>query len=234
MTKSEGAPARSRSVEDYLKTIYKIESDGVPATTGSLANRLALTPASVTGMLQRLAGLDPPLVDYEKRRGATLTEAGRRRALLTLRHHRLVETFLYDVLGYGWDEVHDEAETLEHVISEALEDRIAERLGHPVTDPHGDPIPAKDGTIPEILDAPLGSVAVGGPITVTRVSDADAAMLRYLAEIGLTPGAGVVVIGRGPFDGPITIRVVGGGEHALGRRLASKVYVRTREGGSAE
>ncbi|MFH1278313.1 MAG: metal-dependent transcriptional regulator [Candidatus Eisenbacteria bacterium] len=225
MMKIVSGPIGSRSIDDYLKVIYKIEADEEVPTTGRIAALLELSPASVTGMLRRLSTHDPPLVDYEKHRGATLTGAGRLRALETLRHHRLIELFLHKVLGFGWDEVHEEAENLEHVISETLEDRIAERLGHPTVDPHGDPIPAKDGSLPELGDVALISVYPGAAGVVSRVKDGEREVFRYLGGIGLVPGAEVTVVGRGPFDGPVTVRTANGEEHALGRNLASKVYL---------
>jgi DtxR family Mn-dependent transcriptional regulator len=140
----------SEAVDDYLKAIFELAGDGDGrASTASLAKRLSVAPASVTGMLRKLSEDEPPSVIYEKHHGARLTKHGRSRALEVIRHHRLIELFLHDSLGYRWDEVHDEAEKLEHAISETLEDRIAERLGHPEVDPHGHPIPRKDGTIPK-------------------------------------------------------------------------------------
>lgn len=230
MTKFTMGSIGSGSADDYLKTIYKIETDGELPTTGRIAGRLGLAPASVTGMLRRLSTLEPPLVEYEKHRGATLTGAGRLRALETLRHHRLIELFLHEVLGFGWDEVHEEAEILEHAISETLEERIAERLGHPTVDPHGDPIPGKDGSLPESREIPLLSMYPGSSGTVSRIKDGEREVFRYLGRIGVVPGAGVTVIGRGPFEGPVTVRTDEGEEHALGRGLASLVYLSAGKG----
>ena len=155
-----------------------------------------------------------------------LTERGRLRALEVIRHHRLLELFLHDSLGYSWDEVHAEAEKLEHAISETFEDRIAQKLGDPEIDPHGHPIPRKDGTIPQRNEIPLLDVAVGTETKVSRVSDNDAEILRYLFGLGIVPGAFIEVIERGPFDGPLILRVADQAEgRALGTRVARQIHV---------
>lgn len=184
----------SRSQEDYLKQIFLLGDGGGMVSTQDLADRLEVRPASVTGMIQRLAELE--LVRHEPYRGVRLTESGRRVALEMLRHHRLIETFLARVLGYGWDEVHDEAERLEHVISERFEARIAETLGHPTHDPHGDPIPDADLQLPPALDeVNLACVDCGVPMILTRVSSQGCDDLHYLGRLGLAPGAVIVVVG---------------------------------------
>ncbi len=226
MTKKEAARPLSKSVEDYLKTLYVIETDDRPSKTGQIAMRMGVRPASVTGMLQKLARYEPPLVEYRKHRGATLTAEGKKRALEVIRHHRLIELFLHEVLGYGWDEVHDEAEKLEHVISEEFENRIAERLGDPVVDPHGDPIPAKDGSMPVVKAIRLVDMEPGDSAVVSRVTDGSSELFRFLAAAGIVPGAPLRLIERGPFDGPWTVRV---GESDRDERLslsvAAKVHV---------
>ena len=216
----------SQAVDDYLKAIFEIAGDRSRASTAALAKKLGVAPASVTGMLQKLAEQDPPSVEYEKHHGARLSETGRRRALEVIRHHRLIELFLHRTLGYTWDEVHDEAEKLEHAISETLEDRIAEALGDPQVDPHGHPIPRRDGSIPKRRDLPLLDMVVGGSATVSRVSDRDPAVLRYLSGIGIVPGVQVSLKERGPFDGPLMLGVDGVAEtRALGPRVAAEIHV---------
>lgn len=198
-------------MQDYLKSIYRIgeESGRLSVTTSEVAAVLGVTAASASGMLKKLGQLG--LVAQEGRRGAvTLTADGRAAALEVIRHHRLLETYLVTRLGVPWDEVHREAEVLEHHLSEELEARIAEALGHPDRDPHGDPIPTLGG---EVVDAPtdrLSDLPDGASATVSRVSDHDPALLRYLADKGLVPDAAVQVVRRGPFGGPIRVRVAGG------------------------
>ena len=217
----------SHAVQDYLKAVYELEEDHGRASTSALAAALGVAPASVTGMLQKLSEVSPRLVDYERHHGVTLTPAGRNIALEIIRHHRLIELYLAEALGYRWDEVHAEAEKLEHVISEAFEDRIAAVLGHPTHDPHGNAIPAKDGTVPPQATTPLTAVDAGQTARVARVRDDDPALLRYLAELGLVLDATVTVSDRAPFDGPLHVRVGGGGQaaHALGRTITDQVYV---------
>ena len=216
----------SQAVDDYLKAIFEIAGDRSRASTAALAKKLGVAPASVTGMLQKLAEQDPPSVEYEKHHGARLSEPGRRRALEVIRHHRLIELFLHRTLGYTWDEVHDEAEKLEHAISETLEDRIAEALGNPEVDPHGHPIPRRDGSIPKRRDLPLLEMVVGRSATVSRVSDRDPAVLRYLSGIGIVPVVQVRLKEKGPFDGPLMLGVDGIAEtRALGPRVAAEIHV---------
>jgi DtxR family Mn-dependent transcriptional regulator len=210
-------------VEDYLKAIYEIERRGSAAATNDIAQQLSIAAASVSGMLRRLA--DQGLVEHERYRGVRLTEAGRRVALRTLRRHRVIEAYLAQALDYPWDRVHDEAERLEHAASDELIDRMAAAIGEPATDPHGAPIPTRWGEIDE--RAHLGTIAELAPgdhCRVVRVSDDDAMRLRYLGEVGLTPGAEVMLVSRAPFDGPLVLRV-DGAERAIGPALASYVMV---------
>ena len=194
-------PAVTRAMEDYLKALFELgENDVKPR---DLAAAVGVSSASVTGMLQKLAQLR--LVTYRKYHGASLTPAGRELALETLRHHRLLETYLARALGYGWHEVHDEAERLEHVISEDFEERVDALLGHPTHDPHGDPIPRRDGSLPATSGGPLSALEVGACAIITRIIDQDRAVLTYLAEHGLVPGARVRVVAKAPFDGPVTV-----------------------------
>ncbi len=216
----------SEAVDDYLKAIYEIAGERGRASTASLARKLRVAPASVTGMLQKLALRKPPPVQYRKHRGARLSEHGKLRALEVIRHHRLIELFLHRFLGYSWDEVHDEAERLEHAISEQLEDRIAERLGDPEVDPHGHPIPRKDGSIPPRRDLSLLDVFVGAESTVSRVSDRNPDMLRYLSELGIAPGTKIRLTERAPFDGPLMLEVgKARDKHALGPTVAGEIRV---------
>jgi DtxR family Mn-dependent transcriptional regulator len=217
----------SRSTDDYLKAIFELSEIESPVSTSALARRLDVAPASVTGMLRRLSTLDPPQVEYEKHRGGRLTPSGRARAVEMIRHHRLIETFLHDTLGYSWDEVHAEAEQLEHVISETLEDRISAQLGDPTTDPHGHPIPRKDGTIPATRDGPLATLEVGEPARVSRVPDHDADLLKHLAQLGLVPGVRFTVRRKDPYDGPVTVRTDADDEdRVLGAHAAAVIFVR--------
>lgn len=197
----------THAIEDYLKEIYDLTANGGAAATNAIADRLGVAPASVTAMLKRLAAADPPLIDYQKSQGAALTEAGRSVALEIVRHHRLLETYLHQVLGYPWDEVHAEADRLEHVISEAFEEKIAAALGHPERDPHGDPIPARDLTLPALTDAPLSALHAGQRATITRVRDSAPALLRHLQTLGVVPQARVTVLAASEFDGNLTLQV---------------------------
>jgi DtxR family transcriptional regulator, Mn-dependent transcriptional regulator len=211
------------AVEDYVKAIYTLQGSGEPASTNALAARLDVTPAAVSGMLRKLAALG--LVEHEPYRGVRLTERGRLVALEVIRHHRLLELFLVESLGMGWDEVHAEAEVLEHVLSEELEELIAAKLGHPTLDPHGDPIPSRELAIADDAGScDLYQLEPGDRGTFVRVSDADPEMLRFLTERGITPGARLEVIERQPFDGPLSVRA-GRRVHVLGAVLARAIRV---------
>ncbi len=212
----------SRQIEDYLKVIYKILESDSTATTSAIASALAISPASVTSMLKKLHDLK--LVRYERYRGVSILPPGRKIALEVIRHHRLIELYLQSALGYPWDRVDAEAERLEHVISEEMEDRIDELLGHPTVDPHGDPIPSKGGVVARPDHRSLSDLGVGESAIVQRVSDQDAAKLRYLAGLGLVPKAKVRVLEKGPFDGPLVLRV-GNARRVVGRELAAEVKV---------
>jgi DtxR family transcriptional regulator, Mn-dependent transcriptional regulator len=210
------------AVQDYAKAIYTLESRDGAASTTELATLLEVRPASVSGMLHKLSALG--LVEHERYRGVRLTERGRRVALEVIRHHRLVELFLVESLGMTWDEVHAEAEVLEHALSEELEELIAAKLGNPTVDPHGDPIPSRELTLPE-SDAPaLTELEPGETATFVRISDSEPDMLRFLGERGIVPGTKLEVVDRQPFDGPVFIRV-GRKVHALGAVLARAMRV---------
>lgn len=215
----------SGPVEDYLKAIYDLERVGAPATTNDIADRLAISPASVSGMMRRLA--EQQLITHEPYRGVRLTDAGRQAALRTLRRHRILECYLTEVLDYEWDGVHDEAERLEHAASDDLIERMAAALGNPTQDPHGAPIPTRDGRVEEARLRTLAGAAMGERVRVRRVEDEDAERLRYLAELGIRPGALVRILDRAPYDGPITLWVgeSAGTTRAIGVGLAAEVFV---------
>jgi DtxR family Mn-dependent transcriptional regulator len=208
--------------EDYLKTIYELERDGAAAGTNEIAARLAIAPASVSGMVRRLA--DQGFVAHEPYRGVRLTDAGRVSALRLLRRHRILECYLTTVLGYPWDDVHDEAERLEHAASDELIERMAVALGNPTVDPHGAPIPTADGVVDETRHRTLADLAIGVPAHVVRMSDEDGAFLRYVAGLGVTPGATIEVTGRAPFDGPLEVTVDGVAQ-SMGTTAASRVFI---------
>ena len=222
-TTSDPAGLRSSAVEDYTKAIYALEArDGQSVSTNALAERLNVTPASASGMVKRLGELG--LVTHRPYHGVRLTDAGRRVALEVIRHHRLLELYLVESLGVPWDRVHQEAEVLEHVLSEELEELIAAKLGHPTHDPHGDPIPSRELTIDEAQTESLQSLDPGARGTFTRVSDSDPEMLRYLAERGIAPGDQLEVLERQPFGGPLFVRF-GSQVHTLGGDLARAMRV---------
>jgi DtxR family Mn-dependent transcriptional regulator len=218
------AETLSHAEEDYLKAIYELAEDAGKVSTSALVARLGRKPPTVTVMLQKLADQKPRLVDYERHHGVSLTPAGAQIALEIIRHHRLIELYLAEALGYEWDKVDAEAEQLEHVISEEFEDRISAMLGDPTVDPHGDPIPAKDGSVAPLSRQTLSDAEPGQPVRVARVRDDDPALLRYLAGLGIVPEAVVTVAERAPFDGPIHV-TVGTQDHALGRSVTDKVFV---------
>jgi DtxR family transcriptional regulator, Mn-dependent transcriptional regulator len=206
----------TRSVEDYLKAIYQLSPEGRPASTSEIAHLLALSPPSVTGMVKRLS--EHGLLEHVPYRGVQLTDEGRRAALRMVRRHRLIEAYLVEFLGYSWDTVHEEAERLEHAVSDIMVERMATALGHPDVDPHGDPIPSADGSIHELACTPLSDIPVGETVEVHRVHENQPERLRYIASLGLRPGVQVTVIDRQPFDDLVTIEV-GGERHVIGREL---------------
>jgi DtxR family Mn-dependent transcriptional regulator len=214
----------TEAVEDYAKAIYALQrrAGGAPVTTNGLAERLGVTPASASSMVKKLA--EGGLAEHAPYRGVRLTRDGQRLALEVLRHHRLLELYLAEQLGVPWDRVHEEAEALEHVISEDLEARIAAKLGHPTHDPHGDPIPSVDLEIDEGQTQSLEALAVGARGRFVRVSDADPEMLRYLEQRGIAIGSTVELVDRQPFDGPLTLRI-GGADQLIGGSLARAMRV---------
>lgn len=226
MTAEEQSGRVTPAIEDYLKAIYALQQQGGAVTTSMLGEQRGFKPGSVTGMIKKLAEMN--LVQHTPYQGVQLTPAGERIALEVIRHHRLLELYLVEALGYSWDEVHEEAEKLEHHISEKLEARIAAHLGHPDVDPHGDPIPTLDGHLPMTADLRLGDLPVGTAARIVRVRDQGADRLRYLADLGLTPGATVEVTECAPFDGPVSVRI-GAAIYALDRRMARTIEVESLE-----
>jgi DtxR family Mn-dependent transcriptional regulator len=217
----------SPSMEDYLKTIYTLSQDAESVSTSEIATHMGCAPASVTNMLQKLSSLQ--LAEYKPYKGVRLTEAGSKIALEVVRHHRLIELYLAEILGYSWDQVHDEADRLEHVISEELEAKMDEALGYPERDPHGDPIPTREGKLPyapvsSIWEAPVGEEE----LIVVRVSDRNPEVLRYLAEIGIYPRVKIRVTKKAPFNGPVSVGI-GDVVHDLSQELATQIYVEPAE-----
>ena len=216
----------SQASQDYLKTIYKLAHGQNPVasvTTSLLAENLSVAPASVTNMLKKLASIK--LVEHTPYQGVVLTPTGERVALEVLRHHRLLELYLSEVLGFDLDKVDAEADRLEHVISEEFEDKIDRALGYPTVDPHGAPIPRKDGSIEYGDYLCLSEVSPGERVRVMQVSDQSAEMLRYMATMGIRPNVAIDVVDRAPFNGPMEIVIDGEAAHSLGLEVAAHIYV---------
>lgn len=216
----------SQAMEDYLKAIYKLEQSVSPVPTSALAEQLNFSPASVTNMCKKLAEMH--LLNYEPYQGVTFTEAGQKLALEIIRHHRLLELYLAEALKVPWDKVHEEAEKLEHVISEDLEERMAIALGNPQFDPHGAPIPSRAGTVIRLPSEPLSLIKAGHNLVVIEVDDADPELLRYLGKIGLYPGTKFTLHERAPFDGPLTLQI-GEQRQSIGHQAAKAVLVAVDE-----
>jgi len=223
-----GAPL-TQSMENHLKAIFAVLEKNDRASTSAVAREIGVAPPSVTAMVRRLAELG--LVTHERYQGVQLTAVGRRTALEIVRHHRLLELYLAEALGVPWDRVHDEAERLEHAISEDVEERIDAVLGNPTVDPHGSPIPARDGTLLRSTAWTLGDATEGAVLVVAEVDDGSPELLRYLAELGMFPGVRVEVLHIDPFNGPLRVRV-DRREFVIGRAAAREVRVRTAEEGS--
>lgn len=217
---------RTPSIEDYLKTIYKLETDGdgPPVSSGAIADAMQVAPASASNMVRRLADLG--FIDYEAYAGATLTEPGRAVALEVLRHHRLLELYLKEVMGFDWAAVHHEAERLEHHISETFEDRIEEMLGHPTRDPHGHPIPTREGAVDPLSTRTLADAADGDTVVVDHVSDEDPDVLTLLEQRGLLPGTTLHVRETRPLEGLMVV-AIGEEETVIGHPVANKVFVKS-------
>ncbi len=215
----------SPAAEDYLKAIHKLQQEKQPVATTDLANKVGMTPAAATKMIKHLA--EKKLAEHTRYHGVRLTPAGERIALEIIRHHRLIELYLHQALGYGWDEVDAEAERLEHHISEEFENRIDELLNYPSTDPHGDPIPTRDGVMAARRGRSLADSEPGETLVVLRVRDSDPEVLRYLAGIGMGLEVVIEVKDKQPFNGPLTLSI-GGVTHAIGQELAGHVFVERR------
>jgi DtxR family transcriptional regulator, Mn-dependent transcriptional regulator len=214
------------SIQNYLKVIYELTEDGEAASTTALAARLRIAPASVTGMMQKLASTKPALVEYRKHQGVTLTYAGKRAALEVIRHHRLIEAWLVQTLDYSWDEVHNEAEKLEHVISEEFEERIASAMGYPLRDPHGELIPSADLVMPKDQGIALAKLKPKQEGCIQRVHAQDAGFLKHLEELGLVIGARVKTLEVSDYDQVMHIQLRGRKEAiALGPAITSRVFV---------
>lgn len=212
----------SESIQDYLKTVYELRQERERATTNALAARLNIAAASVTGMLKKLAEMK--LVAYEPYQGAVLTPAGEKIALEVIRHHRLIELYLTEAMGYSWDRVHAEADRLEHAISEEFEDRISSLLGDPKVDPHGDPIPTKAGEIATSSRATLFDASNGSIVRIERVRDEDPTLLRQVAELGLMPQT-VLTVGNHTNDGAVTVHLSDGESRDVDRQIAQNIFV---------
>ena len=217
----------THTVEDYLKTIYQITLTHERASTNQIAMALGLAPASVTGMIKKLDEIEPPVVEYQKHRGVVLTEKGETIALEVIRHHRLIEMFLHEVLDYEWDQVHTEADKLEHVISEEFEERIAKALGDPSHDPHGDPIPTRDLEMPDRLSSPLADLRPGQEAVVLQVRDENPELLRYLSGLGIIPNASLRILEYSPLDENLSQQVSGKTDQfVLGPRITQEIFVK--------
>lgn len=217
----------SQALQDYLKTIYKLTVRHGRATTSQIAEALAVKPASVTGMIKKMAQVEPPLLEYEKHRGVTLTPQGEKAALKIVRHHRLLESFLHERLGYSWDEVHEEADRLEHVISEEMGRRIDEALGYPNRDPHGQQIPTPELELRPSLAIPMSDLRPGQHAVIQRVHDEDARLLRHLDGLGLRPQTEIAVLDYEPLDQILQLRVSGRDEPVvIGPQIAKQIYVK--------
>ncbi len=212
------------SIQDYLKHIYELTESGENASTNALSEKLSVKPASVTNMVQKLASVKPALVEYQKHQGVTLTKEGRKAALEVIRHHRLLEAWLVQTLGYSWDEVHEEAERLEHVISEDFERRMAVAMGHPLRDPHGELIPTADLKMPLEDSMPLSALRPKQKVKIQCVKNADTELLRHLESLGLVPGAQIEILGYSSFDHNITVKA-GTKTNVLGLNITSKILV---------
>lgn len=225
MTATSRRSARlSPAIEDYLKAIYKLQAKSSGAvSTSALAQALDISAASVTNMAKRLAKMG--LVEHESYKGITLTEAGEKIALEIIRHHRLLELYLKEVMDYSWEQLHEEAERLEHHISEEFESKLDELLGHPTRDPHGHPIPTREGEVDPIGTDRLSEIEAGQQVSICHLSDEDPALLDHLEERGLMPGVTLEITEKAPFDGPLTIRFEGE-EQIIGHTIAQSVFVR--------
>jgi DtxR family Mn-dependent transcriptional regulator len=216
----------SQSMENYVKTVYELQQEATWVSTSALAERLSHAPASVTNMVKKLAEPNLNLLKYKPYQGVRLTQVGEKVALEIIRHHRLVELYLAEVMGIPWDEVHAEAERIEHIISEDVEDRMAAALGNPTIDPHGSPIPAKNGAMIDREVCALADVEIGRSATVAEVADEDPKLLRYLGELSIYPGTIITLLDREPFGGPLKIQLEGRETpQSVGQEVAKMIFV---------
>lgn len=218
----------SQTVEDYLKTVYLLEEKFGRAKTSLLAEQLGITPGSVTDMVKRMSMADPPLIDYRHHHGVRLTAAGKKNALQVIRRHRLLETFMHKILGFGWDEVHQEAEELEHHLSERVTDAIDRLLEFPRTDPHGEVIPSRNGRVASVTQMCLSEVDPGRAVRVVWVSPRQDEMLHYLGTLGIGVDTRLCVEQKAPFNGPLTLHIEKAGKkrvHTVGREITDHIYV---------
>lgn len=222
MAKKDLRNGITQSAEDYLKAIFKLQRAGARVTTNDIAKTLRVSAASVTNMVKKLAAAR--LLRHTNYQGVELTKSGEKVALEVIRHHRLLELYLLEAMGYSWDQVHDEAEKLEHHISEEFEEKMDRLLGHRKRDPHGDPIPSKDLTIEELNDSQMSDMQVGQRAVISRVSDENPEMLRYLSQLGMVPEAAIELLKKEPFKGPMCFRV-GRKHQSVGHELARTIYV---------
>lgn len=213
------------SIQDYLKHIYELTENGESASTNALARKLKISAPSVTGMVQKMASAKPALVEYQKHQGVTLTREGRRAALEVIRHHRLLEAWLVQTLGYTWDEVHEEAERLEHVISEDFEQRIASAMGHPTRDPHGELIPTADLKMPVEEAIPLSAMRPNQMGNIQCIKAPDTNLLRHLESLGLIPGTQIEIREYSQFDHNLTVKVAGRKTTVLGLNITNKIFI---------
>lgn len=214
----------SQTVEDYIKVIYRyqVEDGKETVSTKDISEALDISAASVTSMIKRIAKMG--LAEYKSHQGVKLTDAGKKVALEIVRHHRLLELYLSEIMGYSWDEVHDEAEHLEHHISEQFEDTISEMLGHPQYDPHGDPIPTKNGELPPLDSDLLTEVSAEQDYIIKRITDQSPELLRYLGELGLKPNAEIKLLSQAPFKGPVSL-TLNEEKVIIGYEVASHIHV---------
>jgi DtxR family Mn-dependent transcriptional regulator len=221
----------SDKLEDYLKAIYVLEAHEGVAKTGALAQHLGITPGSVTEMIKRIADVSPRLIHYRQHHGVTLTAKGRKEAMSVIRRHRLLETFLHQTLGFGWEDVHAEAEILEHHLSDRMVRAIDRHLSYPKFDPHGEPIPDGNGNLAFLEGEKLSSIAPGTRIRILRVDPSISGMLQYLDEMGIGLGTTGIVENIAPFGGPVTLRIDGAGaDHtrSIGSAVADRIYAVTQ------
>jgi DtxR family Mn-dependent transcriptional regulator len=213
---------KNEVIEDYLKAIFVLQKEKGKVGTNELAKKMGIAAASATGMIKKLS--EKNLVTYEPYQGVKLTESGKRIAGEVIRHHRLIELFLSESLGVPWDKVHEEAEKWEHVLSEDLEDRIDELLGFPTTDPHGAPIPDRNGKLTPDVTIPLSDLRVGQSAIISEVNDDNSELLRYLGKMGFYPKIKIMIVKKAPFEGPIEIKL-DDMQHSIGSKVASQILV---------